>query len=99
MKSKMAILDGVMADEVWRGRSFDHIEPEDIHMILEAMDAWVAERESTKKTYTSEQVDLAYVTGVFNVAGLEAAHRELVRLSELGVKPHELFNIHTKTKP
>lgn len=38
------------------------------------------------------RVDLAYLTGVFNVVGIDGLHREIARLKKIGKKPHEIFS-------
>lgn len=40
---------------------------------------------------TKQDIDLAYLTGVFNVAGFDGLHKELTRLKEIGKKPHDIF--------
>jgi len=45
-----------------------------------------------EQKYTANQVDLAYLTGVFNVSGMDGLYNELKRLKEIEVKPHQLFN-------
>ncbi len=40
---------------------------------------------------TKQQIDLAYLTGVFNVVGIDGLHKELERLKEIGKKPHDIF--------
>jgi len=34
-------------------------------------------------------IDLAYLTGVFNVSGIDGLQKELTRLKEIGKDPHE----------
>jgi len=36
-------------------------------------------------------IDLAYLTGVFNVVGIDGLQKELTRLKEIGKKPHDIF--------
>ena len=37
------------------------------------------------------QVDFAYLTGVFNVSGIDGLHKEIQRLRKLGVAPHDII--------
>lgn len=39
--------------------------------------------------WTNNDIDAAYVMGYLNVSGIDAIHKELERLKELGLKPHE----------
>ena len=39
--------------------------------------------------WTNNDVDVAYVMGCLNVGGIDAIPKELERLKELGLKPHE----------
>jgi len=38
------------------------------------------------------KIDLAYLTGVFNVSGMDGLSKEIDRLKRLGIKPHEIFS-------
>ena len=40
---------------------------------------------------TKRHIDLAYLTGVFNVVGIDGLQKELTRLKEIGKKPHDIF--------
>src|SRR5690606_35571005 len=37
---------------------------------------------------TKRHIDLAYITGVFNVSGIDGLQKELTRLKEIGKNPH-----------
>lgn len=40
---------------------------------------------------TKQYIDLAYLTGVFNVSGVDGLQQELTRLKEIGKNPHDIF--------
>ena len=40
---------------------------------------------------TKRHIDLAYLTGVFNVVGIDGLQKELTRLKEIGRNPHDIF--------
>jgi hypothetical protein len=42
--------------------------------------------------YTKHAVDFAYLIGVFNVAGIDGLKKELDRLKELGINPHNIID-------
>lgn len=42
--------------------------------------------------YTDRHIDLAYLTGVFNVVGIDGLHKEIERLKEIGKNPHDIFS-------
>ncbi len=37
-------------------------------------------------------IDLAYLTGVFNVSGIDGLQKELTRLKEISKNPHDIFS-------
>lgn len=41
---------------------------------------------------TKRHIDLAYLTGVFNVSGIDGLQKELTRLKEIGKNPHDFFS-------
>lgn len=41
---------------------------------------------------TKRHIDLAYLTGVFNVVGIDGLQKELTRLKKIGKNPHDLFS-------
>jgi len=41
--------------------------------------------------YTERHIDLAYLTGVFNVVGIDGLHKEIERLKGIGKNPHDIF--------
>ena len=45
-----------------------------------------------KKKYTEWAVDFAYLCGVFNVVGIDGLKKELGRLKELGLHPHNIID-------
>lgn len=40
---------------------------------------------------TKRHIDLAYLTGVFNVSGIDGLQKELARLKDIGKNPHDIF--------
>lgn len=42
--------------------------------------------------FSSNDVDLSYCCGVFNVVGIDGLSNELKRLKEINKKPHEIFD-------
>jgi len=46
-----------------------------------------------KGQYSKNDIDLAYLVGVFNVSGMDGLGSELNRLKEIGKHPHEFFNL------
>lgn len=51
-----------------------------------------------KKKWTDNDLDKAYILGVFNTGGLDALDKELKRLKELNAKPHQIIEWLQKTK-
>jgi len=47
-------------------------------------------------TYSEREVDFAYLTGVFNVSGIDGLQKEIERLKGIGKNPHDIF-FYTKT--
>lgn len=45
----------------------------------------------TNKRYSAREVDIAYLTGVFNVSGLDGLQQEIDRLKMLKKNPHEII--------
>ena len=43
--------------------------------------------------YSENKIDLAYFTGVFNTSGIDGLSKEMKRLRDLGVSPHNLFEL------
>lgn len=41
--------------------------------------------------FSANDIDLAYLIGVFNVSGIDGLSNELKRLKEINKKPHEIF--------
>ncbi len=50
----------------------------------------------SERKYTAQDIDLAYTTGVFNVAGIDGLGKELKRLKSIDKKPHDIFRIRTE---
>lgn len=44
------------------------------------------------KELTDNQIDLIYLLGVFNMTGLDGLGKEIERLKNIGVTPHEMIN-------
>lgn len=42
--------------------------------------------------FSSNDIDLSYCCGVFNVVGIDGLSDELKRLKEINKKPHEIFS-------
>lgn len=47
--------------------------------------------DKSKQTFTKNEVDFAYLTGVFNVSGIDGLHKELERLKSLKKDPSDLI--------
>jgi len=41
--------------------------------------------------YTERHIDLAYLTGVFNVVGIDGLHKEIERLKNIDKNPYDFF--------
>lgn len=50
------------------------------------------EIEQLEQKYTKNDVDFAYLTGVFNASGMDGLHSEIQRLKGLGKNPHEIID-------
>ena len=46
----------------------------------------------TLSDQTKRHIDFAYLTGVFNVSGIDGLQKELTRLKEIGKNPHDIFS-------
>lgn len=69
--------------------------------IAEAMDKYhlaklkllgLADVSGSLPDQTKRHIDLAYLTGVFNVSGIDGLQKELTRLEEIGKTPHDFFS-------
>lgn len=50
------------------------------------------DKEDTRLTeQTKRYIDLAYLTGVFNVSGIDGLSDELARLKAIDMKPHNIY--------
>jgi len=47
--------------------------------------------EEEKPTYTEQEIDFAYLAGVFNVSGIDGLYNEIQRLKSLGKNPHDII--------
>ena len=45
-----------------------------------------------KRLFTANSVDAAYLLGVFNVSGIDGLYKEIQRLKQLNIKPHEIIS-------
>lgn len=48
--------------------------------------------DEVKTTYTEQEIDFAYLAGVFNVSGIDGLYNEIQRLKSLGKHPHDIIN-------
>ena len=53
---------------------------------------WEIASEPNVRKYTERDVDFAYLCGVFNVVGIDGLKKELDRLKELGLNPHDIID-------
>ena len=69
--------------------------------IAEAMDKYhqaklkllsIADVSGMLSDQTKRHIDFAYLTGVFNVSGIDGLQKELTRLKEIGKNPHDIFS-------
>ena len=77
---QMAILDEC--------ENMDKIEAKLVHDIKALS---IADVNGMLPDQTKRHIDLAYLTGVFNVVGIDGLQKELTRLKEIGKKPHDIF--------
>ena len=47
--------------------------------------------EEEKPTYTEQEIDFAYLAGVFNASGIDGLYNEIQRLKSLGKNPHDII--------
>ena len=47
--------------------------------------------EEKETTYTEQEIDFAYLAGVFNVSGIDGLYNEIQRLKSLGKNPHDII--------
>jgi len=52
----------------------------------------------TKLKFTANDVDGAYLIGVFNVSGLDGLGKEIDRLKKLKLMPHQVIEICKTSK-
>jgi len=100
MKTKEQIID--LVDKYWK---FDESQQpmsswHDKQDLLKLLAFELTEKESEVKTaeeqYTKNDIDLAYLTGVFNTSGIDATGKEIERLKKIGKKPHDIFSKRNK---
>jgi hypothetical protein len=48
---------------------------------------------SAKHDIIDHYIDVAYLTGVFSVSGIDGLDKELKRLKEIGKQPHDFVKI------
>ncbi len=77
---QMAILDEC--------ENMDKVEAKLVHDIKALS---IADVSGMLPDQTKRHIDLAYLTGVFNVVGIDGLQKELTRLKEIGKKPHDIF--------
>ena len=77
---QMAILDEC--------ENMDKVEAKLVHDIKAIS---IADVSGMLPDQTKRHIDLAYLTGVFNVVGIDGLQKELTRLKEIGKKPHDIF--------
>ena len=41
--------------------------------------------------FTANDIDVAYFVGVFNTSGFDGLAKEIKRIKELGIKPHQMI--------
>lgn len=51
----------------------------------------VWEEEKKEVTYTEQEIDFAYLAGVFNASGIDGLYNEIQRLKSLGKNPHDII--------
>lgn len=91
MKTKEEILDKKFKEHGIRKGWID----ESKQAVLDAMDEYADEKlrlYQVSGRFSSNDVDLSYCCGVFNVVGIDGLSDELKRLKEINKKPHEIFN-------
>lgn len=62
-------------------------------LFVECMDTWAGHVSGKYRKYSANEVDGAYLLGVFNSGGIDKLSDELKRLKELDVKPHQILNL------
>jgi hypothetical protein len=58
----------------------------------------MTEEEKKELKYSANDIDGAYLIGVFNSSGIDGLDKELKRIKEMGILPHQIFEI-IKTIP
>jgi len=68
-------------EESWQDRQFDenHRQVLDLFAVSDSL------------RYSEREIDLAYLTGVFNVSGIDGLQKEIERLKGLGKNPHDII--------
>lgn len=52
------------------------------------------------KVYSTDEIDLAYITGAFNAAGIDGLQKELKRIKKVGKQPHDIIDfLKSESKP
>lgn len=84
----------MIRDAYCRIRTIDQTVPDDV---LDFMKDAALEKlrkhavSSMLPEYTEQHIDLAYLTGVLNVVGIDGLHKEIERLKGIGKNPHDIF--------
>ena len=62
-----------------------------INRLTEVKNLRIADVSGMLPDQTKRYIDLAYLTGVFNVSGIDGLQKELTRLKDIGKNPHDIF--------
>lgn len=52
----------------------------------------IGHSDTKQESFTSNEIDFAYLIGVFNSTGIDGLHKELNRLKGLDKKPHNIID-------
>lgn len=83
-------------DEAIQAKGLDIVSVKDADLYEAGLDAIkqalsIANVSGMLPDQTKRHIDLAYLTGVFNVVGIDGLQKELTRLKEIGKNPHDIF--------
>lgn len=53
-------------------------------------------KDSAGSSYNTNDIDLAYLTGAFNVGGMDGLSQEIKRIKKLGKQPHDIIDFCKK---
>ena len=62
-----------------------------VQLIRQESESQLKDEVRSAEIFTKNDIDLAYLTGVFNVVGLDGTGKEIERLKSLGLQPHDIF--------